>query len=130
MENYFLKVKNYLLDLGMVIISENESNGTIIVKDEDRGIANLIVAIVPPIVIFEQKLLELKNYDERILIKFLKKNRDIIHGAIAMADDNKTIIFRDTLQVENLDRNEVEGTINSLELFLAEFLDDLIELSK
>lgn len=61
--------------------------------------------------------------------ELLAKNRDIIHGAFALAEDNM-LVFRDTLQLENLDQNELEGTLNSLEILLAEFGERLITLSK
>jgi hypothetical protein len=47
-----------------------------------------------------------------------------------LGDDSKTVIFRDTLELENLDLNELEATITSLELFLSEFADEIISYSK
>jgi len=40
------------------------------------------------------------------------------------------LIFRDTLQMENLDLNELEGSINSLTLLLSEYSNELITFSK
>lgn len=130
MEKSFLKVKNYLLDLKVVIDNENEANGTFIIRDENRGIFNMIIAVAEPILIIEQKLFTLKNGDAPILTKLLIKNRDIIHGALALGDDSKTVIYRDTLELENLDFNELEATLTSLELFLSEFAEEIINYSK
>ncbi|MBT6225163.1 MAG: molecular chaperone Tir, partial [Candidatus Scalindua sp.] len=39
-------------------------------------------------------------------------------------------IFRDTLQLENLDKNELEASITALSIALAEYAGELIEFSK
>ncbi len=62
--------------------------------------------------------------------ELLQKNRDIVHGAFVLDETGEKIIFRDTLQIENLDQNELEGSINSLTLLLSEYGNRLIELSK
>jgi len=40
------------------------------------------------------------------------------------------ILFRDTLQLENLDRNELEASIHALSLALAEHSSELINYAK
>jgi len=57
-------------------------------------------------------------------------NRTLVHGAFVVDEEAKTVLFRDTLQLENLDKNELEGTIRALSLALAENVDELIEYSK
>lgn len=130
MENYFSKVKHYLLDLEVDIINENSQTETFLIKKEESGIMNMIVAVADPILIVEQKLFEIKNDDANLFKKLLKKNRDIIHGALALDETGKVILYRDTLEIENLDLNELEATINSLALFLAEFAGEIIGNSK
>jgi hypothetical protein len=57
------------------------------------------------------------------------KNQDIIHGAFVIDESGEKILFRDTLQLENLDLNELEASINSLSLLLSEYSDELIKFS-
>ena len=57
-------------------------------------------------------------------------NRSIVHGAFAVDEDGKMVLFRDTLQLENLDLNEVDGTIEALSLALAEFAEELISFHR
>ena len=71
-----------------------------------------------PILIMEQFILELSHESTEIYKSLLKKNRDIIHGAFVLDDSYRKVIFRDTLELENLDRNELEATLNSLGLLL------------
>jgi hypothetical protein len=49
-----------------------------------------------------------------------------VHGAFALDEEGTMVLFRDTLQLENLDLNEMDGTIEALSLALAEFAEELI----
>lgn len=129
MENNFEKVKNYLIDLEYSIASEDESTGIFIINKEDEGIKNMVLACVEPILIMEQPLFVLKDDNAATFKELLKKNRDIVHGAFAL-DENGTVLFRDTLQLENLDLNEIEGSLNSLSMLLSEYGRKLVEFSK
>ena len=61
--------------------------------------------------------------------KLLQKNRDMVHGAFALDETGSKVIFRDTLQIENLDLNELEGSLDSLELLVSEFSNEMSEFS-
>jgi hypothetical protein len=88
-----------------------------------------VIGVADPLVIFEQFIFECKTENALIFKSLLQKNRDIIHGAFVLDEEGDKVIFRDTLQVENLDINEIEATINSLSLLLSEYSDDLIRFS-
>jgi hypothetical protein len=60
----------------------------------------------------------------------LQKNREIVHGAFVLDDTGKRLLFRDTLQLENLDLNEVEASINSLKLLMAEYAGEMLQFAK
>lgn len=70
-----------------------------------------------------------KNETE-VYKELLIKNRDIVHGAFVLDENGEKVIFRDTLQTENLDQNELIATINSLSLLLSEYSADMIRFSK
>lgn len=130
MNDHFAKVQGFLLDLEFNIISENEEDGIFWVEKEEVGIHNLVIGCLDPILVMEQFLFEIKNESSDIFKKLLIKNRDIIHGAFVLDETGKKVIFRDTLQLENLDMNELEGSLNSLSLLLSEFSEELINISK
>ena len=130
MNDHFEKVQGFLLDLEFSILSENEEDGIFRVDNEDAGIHNLVIGCLDPILVMEQFLFEIKNDSNEIYKSLLIKNRDIIHGAFVLDETGKKVIFRDTLQLENLDLNELEGSINSLSLLLSEYSDELIKFSK
>jgi hypothetical protein len=130
MNDHFEKVKDYLLDLDFNIMKEDEEDGVMWVENEDAGIHNLVIGCLDPILVMEQFLFEIKEDTKEMYKKLLIKNRDIIHGAFVLDETGKKVIFRDTLQLENLDQNELEGSLNSLSLLLSEYSDELIEFSK
>lgn len=130
MENNYSKVKNYILELGFNISLENEDDQVFVIQDENLGIKNLVIGCADPILIMEQFILNVQNANQDMFRELLQKNRDIVHGAFVLDETGGKVIFRDTLQLENLDRNELEGSINSLTLLLSEYGGRLIEFSK
>ena len=130
MENYNTKIKNYLMQLDFNIVYENTSDGILMISNESEGIKNLILGIAPPILIMEQHIFNIKKRNEEVFKKLLQNNRDIIHGAFVLDETGQKVIFRETLQVENLDLNELEASLNSLSLLLSEYSEQIINFSK
>lgn len=130
MENNFSKIKNYILELGLNISLEKEDDQILVIQNENLGIKNLVIGCADPILIMEQYILDVKNENKEIFQELLQKNRDIVHGAFVLDETGGKVIFRDTLQIENLDKNELEGSINSLTMLLSEYGSKLIEFSK
>ena len=127
MDNNFLKVKEYLAELKMSIIKEDESQGLFVIDNEEEGIKNMVIICDDPILIMQQFIFEAKGDNPEMYKKLLQKNQDIIHGAFVLDETGKKVIFRDTLQLENLDLNELEGSLNSLALLLSEYYDDILK---
>ncbi len=126
----FNKVKEYLLELEYRITSENITDEIVVIEKEEDGIVNLILDCEDSILVIESLLLEMQNEaSTKILSSLLMKNREIVHGAFALDDTGKRLLFRDTLQLDTLDLNELEASINSLKLLLSEYGEELTELS-
>ena len=130
MINSFLKIKNFIQELGYNIDFEDENDGVIVINKPSEGLNNLVIGIADPIIIIEQFLFEIGKDEKEVYRSLLIKNRDIIHGAFVIDAETNRVIFRDTLQLENLDMNELEGTFNSLALLLSEYTDEIIDFSK
>jgi len=129
MDKYFQKVKGYLLELDYIIVSDDENDGVFVIEKEEAGIKNMVLACAEPILVMEQSLFSVAKDDVAIFKSLLIKNRDIIHGAFALDEAGKNVIFRDTLALENLDLNELESSLNSLSLLLSEYSGEIIEFS-
>ncbi|CAL2104355.1 Molecular chaperone Tir [Tenacibaculum sp. 190130A14a] len=130
MDNYYLKTKSFLQELNVNIIKEDEKDGIFVIEKESFGIKSMIIGVAAPIVIIEQFIFKVNQPNEEIFKSLLKKNRDIVHGAFVLDDSGERVIFRDTLQLENLDLNELEASLNSLSLLLSEYSEQIITYSK
>ena len=127
----FQKVKDYLYELGYTISREDKENELVVISDERMGINNLIIDCEAPIIVFEQFIFKLKDKNNpQVLLRLLQMNRDLVHGAFVIDDSGERVLFRDTLQLENLDLNEIKGSIDSLSIAMVEFMDELLEFAK
>ena len=126
----FTKIKGYLNDLELTTSEEIPEEGIFIVQDEENGILNLLIDVEEPIVILEQFIIEVPAQgNDRCYRRLLQMNRNLVHGAFVVDEQATRVYFRDTLQLANLDRNELEGSIKALSLALAEMGNELLELA-
>jgi len=127
MSEKFELVKSYVLDMDLKIIHEDEPEELVIVEDEENGIKNLVIDCEDPIVILEQVILPVPKETAELYKTLLKMNRSLVHGAFAIDEEEKVIMFRDTLQLQNLDYNELEASVEALSLAMAEFSGELLK---
>ena len=125
----FEDVRTFVQELQLSIVSEDPPEGILVVEDEDRGIKNLVIDCDDPVLIFEQLIMEVPARPGDMFKRLLQMNRTVVHGAFAVDEDGGKVLFRDTLQLANLDLNEVEGTVEALSLALAENAAELIAFS-
>lgn len=131
MSEYFQKVKSYLLNLDVEIVKEDPQEELFVVQNEDRGIKNLVVDCEDPILIIEQLIMPVPEKNkEKFFERLLQMNRSLVHGAFVLDDESHYVIFRDTLQLSNLDYNELEASVLALEMALLEYGDELINFAK
>ncbi|MCG8384617.1 MAG: YbjN domain-containing protein [Cytophagales bacterium] len=130
MNDYFQKVKEYLLELGYNMTYENQEDGVIVIENAANGFSNLVLGVADPILIVEQFLFEIKNPSLEVYKQLMQKSRDIVHGAFVLDETGSKVIFRNTHELENLDLNELEATLNSLALLLGEYSQELIKFSE
>ena len=126
----FELVKHYLYEMEMPIVDEDEAEELVVVDDEENGIKNLVIDCEDTILVIEQVIMKVPENRGELYKKLLQWNREVVHGAFVLDEEEKLIIFRDTLQLENLDRNELEASIQSLGLALAEYSGQLLKYAK
>jgi len=126
----FALVKEYLYEMDIAIIEEDNENKLVVVENENEGIKNLIVDCEEPNVIIEQLIMKLKSSVSADFYKrLLQMNRELVHGAFALDETGDLLLFRDTLQLENLDYNELEGSIKALSLAMSEYGAELLNFA-
>ena len=129
----FKKVKDYLFELGYELQNEFPEQEMVVISDKRMGINNLIIDCEYPILVFEQFIFDIKEekkQDAKMFLRLLQMNRDLIHGSFVVNDEGTKVIYRDTLQLENLDLNEIKGSIDSLSIAMVEHIDELLEFAK
>ena len=126
----FEKVKDFILDMGFAIIHEDPKEELVVIDDDDRGIKNFVIDCEAPILILEQVIIPMPEGSSDFCKRLLQINRTLVHGAFVLDEEGTTLLFRDTLQLENLDRNELEGSIDALSLALAEYADELVTFAR
>lgn len=131
MSPYYEKVIEFAQQLSLEIVHKDDPEELIVVNNEEKGIYNLVIDCEFPILVLEQLIYILKKPGEKHFQRLLQINRNLVHGAFVLdSEEGNKVIFRDTLQLANLDFNEFEGTINALTLGLAEYSDELLSLNK
>ena len=78
------RVKGYLLDLDLTIVTENESEELVVVDDEDNGIKQLVIDCEPPIVVLEQLIAEVPAEPGDLFKRLLQMNNTLVHGAFVL----------------------------------------------
>lgn len=103
-------IEHYLIQIGYPYESV-ESDMWVI-----HNTADVVVTIDPPLIMFRMKLMEIPGSHRENLFKLLLELNasQMIHGAYGIEDNNIVII--DTLQLENLDYNEFQASLDALML--------------
>ena len=130
MSEHFDRVKEFLFELDVRIVDENADEELVVIEDEESGIKNLIVDCEDPILVLEQLILDVPDGSGAFYQRLLQMNRTLVHGAFALDEAGKRLFWRDTLQLANLDLNELEGSSSALSLGLAEHANELLDFAK
>lgn len=128
--DYLERVKGLLLELDLSIVEENEADTLLVISDESSGINQMILDCEGQILVIEQLILSLERADAAVYRRLLQMNRALVHGAFVLDESGQRLLFRNTLQLENLDLNELEASLQALGLGLAEFGDELLSFAQ
>ncbi len=130
MSERYQRVKEFVQQMELQIDREDEQDELVVVSDERTGINHLVIDCEDQLVILEQYILELPEQSSETLVSLLQMNRNLVHGAFVLDETGQKVMFRDTLQIENLDFNELEASVNALRIGLAEYASELISFTK
>jgi hypothetical protein len=103
--------------------------GTFLVRSSDR-MPPIALRVDPPLVVFRVHIGDLPSSDHVALFrKLLELNaRALVHSSFGLEDNR--IVLCAALELENLDFNEVQATLDEIDLTLAQQVPVLSELSK
>ncbi len=112
------RVESYLISLE--IQYEEISPSAWLVNDETRGLSQVVITQADPVVALRTKVMRAPK--ERRLELFetlLRLNAsDLLHGAYALEGDD--IVLVDNLELETLDRSELEAALDAVGFALAQ----------
>lgn len=94
-------------------------DGMWLVHDSSLG-ENIAIQAAGPLLLFRVKVLELSEVNDKAALyeELLTLNTsDLVHGAYGISDG--AVVLTCTMQIENLDYNELQGVIDDFSLALA-----------
>lgn len=112
------KVEGYMINLGMTFEQIDENSW--IINDEENGLEQVAVITADPLLIFRVNVMDIPdNKREEFYEKLLTLNAaDLVHGAYALEDDK--VILVDTLELETMDIEEFQASLDAIGLALAQ----------
>lgn len=102
-------------------------DGLWLVHDSSLG-ENIAVKATGPLLLFRVKVLELSDVDDKggLYETLLMLNAtDLVHGSYGISEDS--IVLTCTLEMENLDYNELQAVLDDFSLALANHYEKLTE---
>ncbi len=127
----FDKVRDYLSQLNLSVETVDAEAELVIVNDQESGIVNLVIDCEEPILVLEQHILDLSpETTVEDCRRLLQLNRELVHGAYCLDEEGKRLFFRDTLQLGTLDIDELDASIDSLRLAMAEHVELLLSIAQ
>lgn len=119
-------VVNFLNRMGMDF-EEVEEGMWLAHAQEEEGGAPLVISHEPPLLVFRLKVLDVPRDGQKcaeLYRKLLEANaNELVHAAYGLEEDD--VILTESLEVENLDFNEFQATIDSFQMALATQLEAL-----
>ena len=106
-----------------VVTSEELKPGLWVLTPEQDGV-RIVVNFGPPVVVLRVNVMQLPGDAEKrtsLMQKLLELNAtELLHGSYGIEGDS--VVLTDALQLENLDFNEFQASIDSITLALASHL--------
>jgi len=121
-------VEAYLTRLNRQFKEVEGESGTYIIPSNGTQIA---LRVEPPLVVLRVHIGDVKKGDADLPLfrRLLQLNaKGIIHASYGLDDDR--IVLSSALELENLDYNELQATLDEIDLALAQQLPELASLAK
>jgi hypothetical protein len=111
-------IERYLLDLDTPYEALGNGMYKLTDDEDDSNDEGILVCVNDPLIIFSVRLMKVPSKNlEAFYRKLLELNAsELVAGAYGIAGDD--VVITDTLQLENLDFNEFQASVESLALAL------------
>ncbi|MEI7893983.1 MAG: hypothetical protein WCI05_12895 [Myxococcales bacterium] len=121
-------VEAYLMKLGRRFTPVDLEPGTFLIDTSD-GMPPLVVRVDPPLVVLRSHIGDVTTDSTVLFRRLLELNaRALVHASYGL--DGNIIVLGAALELENLDFNELEATLDEIDLALAQHIAELAPLNK
>jgi hypothetical protein len=111
------KIEGYLINLGLTF--RDLGDQAWMIEDPESGLSNVVVFAQDSLVTIRTKIMNVPSQRrEEFFQTLLALNAEMIHGAYALDDDN--VILIDTLELETMDLEEFQASLDATGLALAQ----------
>ncbi len=125
-------VEAYLGRLSREFQEVDGQRGTFLVHSSGSGVSqtHIAVRVDPPLVIVRVHICDVGKTDHAELFRrLLELNaHELVHASYGL-DDNR-VVLSSALELENLDFNEIEATLDEIDIALAQQVPELMQLAK
>lgn len=120
-------VVNFLTRMDMAYEEVGEGIWLAYAGEHDGGGAPLVISHTPPVLVFRLKVLDAPRDGQKcaeLYRRLLEANAtDLVHAAYGLEDDD--VILTESMELENLDFNEFQATVDSFQMAVATHLESL-----
>jgi hypothetical protein len=123
-------VEGYLLRMNRRFRSVDDQPGTFLI-DTSGGMPPVALRVDPPLVVIRVHIGDIEKgaAPAALFRKLLELNaRQLVHASYGIDDDR--VVLSSALELENLDYNEVQATLDEIDVVLAQQLPELARLAK
>jgi hypothetical protein len=125
-------VEAYLTRLNRQFRQVDGESGTYVLPSDGSSGTHIALRVDPPLVVLRVHIGDAKkqgNTDLALFRRLLQLNaRGLVHASYGL--DDERIVLSAALELENLDFNELEATLDEIDVALAQQLPELRKLSQ
>jgi hypothetical protein len=119
------RIERYLVAMAMTY--ERISEDVWVINDPDKGLNQIVLFVDESLLTVRTKVMGYPADDSEVCLNLFKEllqlNCDLVHGAYAIEDD--FIILMDTLELDTMDMEELQASLDAISLAVAEHYDRL-----
>lgn len=111
------RIEGYLIRLSLTY--EAVGDNIWVINDEDKGLGHVVVFAEESLVTIRAKVMEVPEANrEAFFEELLRLNTEMVHGAYAL--DEESVVLMDTLELDTMDLEELQATLDATGLALAQ----------
>ncbi len=119
------RVERYLVALA--ITYERISEDVWIINDPDKGLDQIIFFVDDSLLTLRTRIMDYSEISDEqcsaLFKELLQLNSNLVHGAYAIEENY--IMLMDTLELDTMDREELQASLDAISLALAQHYDRL-----